>query len=708
VATTVLKNMNPLWEAGARLAQTASSARDIRTWVDTNNDGVVDSGEELDFTTTNAATLAPYLRPGAAPFTTTNIINFTRGDQIAGLRDRQLTVASALRVWKLGDAIHSQPIVVGAPAQRYDVVYGDTAYKTFFTQYKERRQVAYLGANDGMLHAFNAGYFHRGDDPSTTTKTEHGWFTRTPTDNSSGPLLGDELFGFIPYELLPHLKWLTRPDYTHVYYVDLTPKVTDVRIFTPDADHPGGWGTILIGGFRLGGSCGACLAGTGAPPMAVTADFDNDAATADTTRTFYSAYFVMDITNPESADYPKLLWSFSSSDLGLTAAVPSMLRVSPAADATTDNTNAKWYLIAGSGPTGYEGEAEQDAEMYAIDLKAGPGANNSKVVTLPADSLDAFLGNTLTVDLDFDYRVDATYVGSAIDDGTAPWRGKLNRLTMNTCTSPCSANTWGIDVSGDRVPTEILDRFPASGALELGPILAAPAVTIDDANKVWVFAGTGRLFGTTDKASTEQQYFVGVKDSVMNNACTQTSKTNCHDKDLVDLSSAKICVVGTGTCGGSTDQVTGVTGATDFPALVSLVASKDGWYTTLPGSGERVLARPLVFGGLVVFPTFTPTSEICNSTGSSNLYALYYKTGSAYSSPVIGNTTDGSGTDYVNRSTSMGQGLSTEAVVHLGKGSGDGKAGVFTQNSLGQLFRLEVNTTGGITSRLLSWYPAAG
>ena len=144
-------------------------------------------------------------------------------------------------------------------------------------KYRNRRQVVYAGANDGMLHAFNGGYFHRGDDISTTTKTEHGYFTRNPMNNTSGKQLGHELFGFIPQELLPHLKWLTKPDYTHVYYVDLTPKVTDARIFTADTDHPNGWGTILMGGFRLGGSCGACTTSTGAPPMTLTADFNGGA-----------------------------------------------------------------------------------------------------------------------------------------------------------------------------------------------------------------------------------------------------------------------------------------------------------------------------------------------------------------------------------------------------------------------------------------------
>src|SRR5204863_2684291 len=187
-----------------------------------------------------------------------------------------------------------------------------------------------VGANDGMLHAFNGGFFSNDDRQiDGTGPIVQARFTSTPkklgTSNdcaalpcdgsvttysfrSDAPPLGAELWSFIPQDLLPQLRWLTATDYSHVYYVDLTPKVTDVRIFTPDADHPGGWGTILIGGFRFGGSCGACSAGTGGRPLSVTANFGSG---SNTTRTFYTAYFVLDITNPD-AD-PKLLWSFSDS-----------------------------------------------------------------------------------------------------------------------------------------------------------------------------------------------------------------------------------------------------------------------------------------------------------------------------------------------------------------------------------------------------------
>ncbi len=285
---------------------------------------------------------------------------------------------------------------------------------------------------------------------------------------------------------------------------------------------------------------------------------------------------------------------------------------------------------------------------------------------------------------------------------------------MNDCTStPCSTATWGIDGgSGMRKPTEVLDTFPSSGSLELGPVSAQPAVVIDDSSKTWLFAGTGRLYNATDGSNTEQQYFVGVKDPVLNGGCTESSATNCHADDLVNMSSAEVCVVGIGDCGGGTDQVTGVTGATSFPSLITKVAAKDGWYTTLPASGERALFRPVAIAGLVLFVTYTPSGNLCDPEGSSQLYALYYLTGSAYSSPVIGGgsssnplsgTTTKNGKDYVNRAVSLGSGMAVGISVHKGVGTGDGKAGAFIQKSLGQVIRAEIDTSGALASRYKSW-----
>ncbi|HET9961581.1 MAG TPA: hypothetical protein VFQ34_04555 [Nitrospiraceae bacterium] len=692
VCAQTLADIVPLWEAGKQLALKDSSTRLLSTWVDSDHDGIVDAGEQMDFSTANEATLRPYLR-AASSAEGTKIINFIRGcdpgtcAEQATTRDRRLQVpanSGTLKVWKLGDIIHSTPTVVASPKDRYDAIYGDQSYSAFLQQYYNRRQVAYVGGNDGMLHAFNAGYYHPGDDPSTTGSNaiEHGYFTRTPSDNSGGPLLGEELWGFVPYELLPQLEWLSRADYQHVYYVDLPIKVADVRIFTPDADHPNGWGTILIGGFRMGGSCGVCVSGSGAPPMTVNI--------GGTDYTFYSAYFALDITNPQPGVAPKLLWSFSASTLGLATSVPAVVRVNPAGDAIASNTNAKWKMVVGSGPTAYDGTALQGSKMFVVDLATGPGSANTLVTTMSVGSWNSYLGDMTAFDKNLDYRHDVVYFGRVINDGSLPWRGKLYRLTMGqggasapfgTVTNPAQ---WGILSGGNRVPTEMLDTFQ-SGA-EMGPVATAPGVTIDDAANVWVFAGSGRYYGAADKTDLSTQYFVGLKDSVLNTGCDQTVSTvNCWENDLVDVSDATVCVVGVGDCGqaSGTSQVTGVTGVTTFSGLIGLVQSREGWYTKLVepanppsqpspyGIGERVVNSPTVFGGMVFFPTFIPTNNVCSSTGISRLWSLFYKTGSAYQEAIIGTTASGAN-QMVNKYGSLGDGLAFGIVVHIGSGRDGG------------------------------------
>jgi type IV pilus assembly protein PilY1 len=724
--TIGLKEVKSIWEAGKRLAFTDSSARKLITWVDGDNDGVVDTGEQMYFTAANVSTLSPYLRPSAAPFTATNIINWVRGDQITGMRDRQLTVTdgvtTAVRVWKLGDPIHSTPTIVGAPKERYDLIYGDASYQTFYTQYRNRRWVAYVGANDGMLHAFNAGFYHRGDDTSTSGVIEHGRFTRDATGGASGPLLGQELWGFIPNQLLPQLRWLTQGDYTHVYYVDLKPKVTDARIFTPDADHPGGWGTILIGGMRMGGSCrgavspaaATCVGGTGAPPMSVTADFGSGVQT----RNFYSAYFVLDVTNPEVD--PKLLWVFTDESLGLTTSYPAIVRMNPDGAAKTDNTNAKWFMVVGSGPTGYDGISGQTGQLFAMDLATGPinpSTGTSQLSKFPTSDASSFMGNLITLDSELDYRTDVAYVGNNYNNGASPqWAGKLYRLMTRGCTAaPCTTAAWGVLSGGNRAPSVLLSSFPTAGTYKVGPVVAAPTVTSDDTGKIWVFFGSGRFFSNADKTNTEQQYFFGVKDPVVTNGCTDSSVTGCEKKNLLNVSGVTVCV----TCATGTNQVTGIAGVTQLEGnatttLQGLIQTMDGWYTTMPTSLERVVVSPTILGGIIYFPSFIPSTDICAASGTGYLYALFYLTGSAYKESVIGTTVVGSNTNVL-RSMALGTaGLASQMAVHIGA-QGSGAAGTtssagcagritgFMQSSTGTLSQFCTKPAYSSWSRYVSW-----
>jgi type IV pilus assembly protein PilY1 len=640
-----------------------------------------------------------------------------------------------LSVWKLGDPVHSTPTIVSQPRESYDFIYGDPGYLNFFKRWKNRRHVAYVGANDGMLHAFNGGFYNRGDDPSTPVQ-EHGWFSNTPTSDGRGQELGDELWGFIPYELLPHLRWLAQADYTHVYYVDLKPKVTDVRIFDPEPAcagnplaatciHPNGWGTILIGGFRMGGSCGACGAG-GAPTMTVSI--------GGTNRNFYTAYFALDITDPDAE--PKLLWSFSDSGMGLSTSYPAVVRMNPPGQKTcplTGPCDDVWIAVFGSGATGYDGRIGQAGKFYAVDIKVGPrmgtgvGASNVfmafPIKSSSGGDLNTFVGDLVSIDRDLDYRADAVYGGSVIDDGSLPWRGRMYRLTSGGCiAAPCSTSTWGYNLSGSRVPTEVLDDFspyPSGTAIQAGPMVAAPGLAVDDANKLWVFFGTGRFFGNVDKTNSESQRLYGVKDSVLSGLCTEASISGCKVSQLVNVSDVAVCVV----CATGTNQVTStalstvtkIQGTDPTTTLQGLVQSKDGWFTNLTTTRERSITSPTVLGGIVFYPTYVPQDDLCISAGDGYLYGLFYQTGSAMSTPVLGTYASGSST-MANAKVAIGQGTGLLSVmaVHIGaQGSGAGGTGAggggcqagitgIMQSSAGLTNTICTNP-GSVTSRYTAW-----
>jgi type IV pilus assembly protein PilY1 len=714
--TVSLRQMQGLWEAGKKLAlrDISSSPRNLITWVDLDNDGVVDSGEQMAFSTANAATLKPYLRATSSGMAT-NIINFIHGTQVSGMRNRQVTVNGALHVWKLGDVVNSTPTIVGAPKERYDILYGDSGYRHFVAKWANRRQMAYVGANDGLLHAFNVGYYHRGDDPSTGSVVEHGWTTTNPNDNLGGTGLGEEVWGFVPYHLLPQLEWYTRTDYTHISYVDLKPKVTDVHTFTQEAAcgggvtptaagciHPDGWGTILILGLRFGGSCGSCAAvssgNNGGPALKVVADFNGNGNTTDVndTRYFYSAYVVLDITDPDAT--PTVLGVYSSSDLGLTTGYPTVARMNLSSDGNTTHTNSKWFMVFGSGVHGYDGRAAAAAQIFAVELGT-PLGTAPAVTKMAVGSWSAFMADPITLDKDLDFRSDAIYVGRTIDptaSGIGYWTGKMYRLTMGQCTAaPCSTSTWGIASGANRVPTEMLDTFNLNiGWDYLGPVTSSPTVTLDDAGEVWVFFGTGRFLSTTDKADTSTQYLLGLKDSVLRaGGCAQTSTTSCWDDNLLDVSNVQICV----TCAAGSNQVNGISGTTTYPALISLVKSMDGWVTTMSTAGERSIVPPTIIAGAVLFPTFIPTSDICVASGSSNLYALFYKTGGAYSEPIMG--VDASG--YSKTNVSLGQGLASSVAIQIGAAP-TGVAG-FYQTSGANIGKITPSTPLSAWSEYVSW-----
>ncbi|MBW2109804.1 MAG: hypothetical protein JRI36_14250, partial [Deltaproteobacteria bacterium] len=118
----------------------------------------------------------------------------------------------AKRNWVLGDMIHSEPRIID-----YLTSTGTLAY----------RFVA-IGANDGMLHVFL-------DSPDTATF------------NGKNYTAGDEIFAFVPSDLLPNLKLFENTD-NHPYMVDGSCNL--FRATTKTGDY---YDKTLVFGERRGG-----------------------------------------------------------------------------------------------------------------------------------------------------------------------------------------------------------------------------------------------------------------------------------------------------------------------------------------------------------------------------------------------------------------------------------------------------------------------
>ncbi len=235
----------------------ADAQRYIFTWNDLDNDGAVDDGTEiLKFEDTiDWASLTVLGGRGPVPLDfgvqtsdeVDSIVNWVRGLDQTGLRQRQLPTdfdmdgTPQTLTWRLGDVVHSTPIAVSRPAEGYHYIYRDSSYGRFAAHYNNRRHVIYFGANDGMLHAVNGGFYDE----------THKKFCLTEdcTNENTAPELGAELWAYVPYNLLPHLKCLTDPNYDHKYFVDMKPRIFDVQIFDPADDRtipaagvPSWWG----------------------------------------------------------------------------------------------------------------------------------------------------------------------------------------------------------------------------------------------------------------------------------------------------------------------------------------------------------------------------------------------------------------------------------------------------------------------------------
>jgi len=715
---------NRAWASNA-----ADSGRYIMTWIDYDLDGFVDktnddaTNEYVPFVeghvnnvSYNFFDIYPDFADAEQP--TKDLINYIRGFEITGLRNRTVrysTNDAIAKTQRLGDIINSTPTVVGTPQEGFDLLYNDTSYSDFRRKYQNRRIVIYVGANDGLLHAFNGGFYNVITDSVSGERTVE--YSVEGKDIDGNPLsvtqhdLGSEIWAYAPKNLLSHLQWLRHPSYdnSHVYFVDGQPRVFDANIFADDTTHPGGWGTVLVVGMNLGGG-----------EMIVDADIDKDGV-VDGVHSLRSAYVVFDITNPEEP--PELLGEIPMPDASFTTVYPAVVafrdslqdRAEPPVLCTSTGSNCqnKWYLQFGTGPNDIDYYvSSQRAKMYLFDLKQlttditelpfasdtvpdgcsvsimSPAANYKVIVCdKSGDSeLDkSFMGAPSVVDWNLDFYSDTSYfgiVGDSYDDTEKETSsaGQVIRFDFNNDPKPANWSNLVTFFKPDR------------------PVTAQLMAGKDDLDNHWLFFGTGRYFGARDKISDAPQYLFGIKDE------EAYPVLDGHLLDVTDIE-----VYSDGELG---NPPLGMTTVEDLEEEIDISA---GWKLELPpinpantSASTRNVTRSTLLGGVLFSSVFQPSNSLCEGEGSSRLYGLYYKTGTAYSDPsVFGSTIETSTNNTVryrsNKFVELGRGFATSPALHSGSGSGSGKVKVFAQLSTGDIVQSEAETILQVRTGKTSW-----
>ncbi|MGC9194488.1 MAG: hypothetical protein ACP5IL_03430 [Syntrophobacteraceae bacterium] len=344
--------------------------------------------------------------------------------------------------WKLGDIVYSTPKVVASFS--YCSTTSGTSFQSptracttdadctnsSYPLCTQKESVVFVGANDGMLHAFKTGVLSTAGLDGAKYQVDK--LIGIPTSD-----MGSELWGFVPRNVLPYLRCLAvpPPNSCHLYYNDLSPYITTMYVDSTGqvcanvdgngnvisyTDNPCTSSsscssgqlcksttlstphTVLIGGLRLGGGAQTdsqgnyCFNSTGisngasctnvskcqtpfnascAPAFPTNAPTDTCGGGVAATIATGSAYTPSPCIGLSSyyalditdVENPKLLWEFSDPQLGYSYSGPAVIH--KWTSSTTPLTGDQYDVMFLSGPTDpQDGSSIQNLRAFILKL----------------------------------------------------------------------------------------------------------------------------------------------------------------------------------------------------------------------------------------------------------------------------------------------------------------------------------------------------
>ncbi|MEN1970960.1 PilC/PilY family type IV pilus protein [Luteimonas sp. MJ204] len=517
-------------------------------------------------------------------------------EYIAGSKENERGQGGTLRERSsvLGSIINSEPII-SSPRSNFGYAMHSNSmfsgYEAFLTVKRAADNThVYFGANDGMLHAFDAG-----------TVPCAGEINRT----CAAPGAGQEEFAFIPNGLLNapeslgnKLGDLALPDdhFNHHYYVDGQLAISDAKDGTD-------WKTLLAGTTGAGGR----------------------------------SIFMLDVSDPGNFSASSVLWERNDKvdqDIGYLQGKPLIVPLE----------NGSWGVLFGNG----FGGNRSDPSLYVLDaftgslikkITADDGAQASESTSVAdwicettficARKEQPFngLGQITAIDKNGDGRVDTVY--------GADLQGNLWKFNL----SGSDTTAWKVAFSGEPLFTAEVDgeRQPITGGIRVS---AGPGAG------VMVFFGTGRYQYQPDNTVPENpqlQSLYGIHDNG-----TYFGATYAEGAPVASVGDNG----GRDSLGRQsiTSQAT-AEGQTYRNLSRNVVAyygpdARRGWYldlaletstaggASIEAQGERFIATPRIQSGRVFLTSYTPLDDSCSPGGLNFVYGLDLLSGAGALSDV--------------------------------------------------------------------------
>lgn len=540
----------------------------------------------------------------------------------------------------LGDLFHSDPLYVERPSdfdayandlfgegRTCDGADPDPGYRCYANKHRLRRKMLLVGANDGMMHAFDAGQWDS-DAKGFTTGT------------------GLELFAVIPRAAMPVLREQAFGD-DQIYSMDGSPRVGDAFI---DPVHNGTptpsereWRTVLVTGMREGGNK--------FPSQAWVDRFEN----AVPLERMRNAYVAIDITQPDPYDafgeptqdlnvvpacltlngtvpsgcgggvsaevpFPAVLWEFRDEhptrrrpfdedangqpDLGDTWSRPILGRVMLAGG------DSREVAVFGGGMDTPTRDGEIGNWIYMVDVETGRTIYKREVVgAIPAE--------IAAQDRDNNGYLDTLYFGTTagviykVDLRSIPELEPVTVRDIDGDTSFVQLRVTNLDWE----PFPIFQTGPAGSP---GPVFFAPTVFY-----LSQVGGYVLTFGTGDREDLWSDRYGPARFYVIRDLGFTRAQFLGGDLPKSEIDYQQ-----------SSASLTGSMVGTD---LVLRPASDmlPGWYFILEET-ERVTTRGAGLAGLLSFTAFTPLIEfveddiegdLCARTGRSRIFAVDARNG---------------------------------------------------------------------------------